>query len=790
MKRILFLTLTVLLAAGCYDDTALWDQIRDHEERIVSLEKLCNQMNTNISSLQTVVAALQDKDYVTNVAPVKENGKEIGYAITFSKSGSITIYHGNDGKNGENGKDGVDGKDGSTPVVGVRMASDGLYYWTVNGEWLLDSDANKIPTTGEDGADGQNGENGKDGIDGEDGKDGTDGLNGKDGADGITPQLKIEEDYWYISYDNGLTWENLGKAVGEDGKDGADGNDGENGDSFFRSVTQDEENVYITLADGTEFVLPKANQANVTIELNLIKDGSATFVGNVLNTSVDLKVTIYYSIDKDLTIYKYDDKVSETDFQNKTFSLVLGGLAPDTQYYYFTEVIYNGRVEYSDIETFTIPHMSDWEGIYFYDDFNWLSPWADAHGSGDSVGYNDCSAEAPNVYTQTSHLDYDGVGYVNGGAGVEGYPSFLTEFADRGYEDLNPDFRVLYTQKYYLKFGKIGYPTGIKLPAMELEGTETTDVVLSFDWSAQISGRGAVDDVNLVIEIEGEGVCADSQAKISNPISPDQAEGELKWQNVKLLLKGVNNATRISIRPAVLDNSNNKRWYIDNIKVSKFTLLYSDDFEWIDAMAVTEGAGDPVGTDNPSITSPNVWRMDSSADFFAKFNEIGYQYLYSTVGATEFHPGPAQEPTSSAENWGSLYIQSNYLKFGKTNYSGALRLPALSTIQGSSNIIIEFDWCWQVTNTYRPDLMTLSVDATVGLFADTAGPTSAALESKQSTVDGESHLAWQHAAIILNGATAETVLTIRPTEADPSVQNPARRQNRWYLDNIKVFSLN
>ena len=72
------------------------------------------------------------------------------------------------------------------------MASDGVYYWTIDGEWLLDSDGNKIPTTGKDGADGQNGEN------------------GQDGADGITPQLKIEEDYWYISYDNGMTWNQLG----------------------------------------------------------------------------------------------------------------------------------------------------------------------------------------------------------------------------------------------------------------------------------------------------------------------------------------------------------------------------------------------------------------------------------------------------------------------------------------------------------------------------------------------------------------------------------------------------
>lgn len=223
MKRILFLALTALLAVGCYDDTALWDQIRDHEERIVTLEKLCNQMNTNISSLQTIVAALQDKDYVINVAPIAENGKEIGYTITFSKSGSITIYHGNDGENG---------KDGSTPLIGVKMASDGVYYWTIDGEWLLDSDGNKIPTTGKDGADGQNGEN------------------GKEGADGITPQLKIEEDYWYISYDNGKTWEEVGPATG---------------DSMFKEITDGDDKVHIVLTNGTVIDIPKYIALKLTL---------------------------------------------------------------------------------------------------------------------------------------------------------------------------------------------------------------------------------------------------------------------------------------------------------------------------------------------------------------------------------------------------------------------------------------------------------------------------------------------------------------------------------------------
>jgi hypothetical protein len=37
------------------------------------------------------------------------------------------------------------------------------------------------------------------------------------GERGITPKLKIEEGYWFVSYDEGLTWTKLDKAVGEDG---------------------------------------------------------------------------------------------------------------------------------------------------------------------------------------------------------------------------------------------------------------------------------------------------------------------------------------------------------------------------------------------------------------------------------------------------------------------------------------------------------------------------------------------------------------------------------------------
>lgn len=81
----------------------------------------------------------------------------MGYIITFFRGGPIVIYYGNDGLNGENvapGEDGQDGVDGSAPVVGVKKDSDGIYYWTINGEWLLGENGEKIKAVGIDGVSG------------------------------------------------------------------------------------------------------------------------------------------------------------------------------------------------------------------------------------------------------------------------------------------------------------------------------------------------------------------------------------------------------------------------------------------------------------------------------------------------------------------------------------------------------------------------------------------------------------------------------------------------------------
>ena len=142
------------------------------------METFCNQLNTNITSLQTIVEALQNKDYVKSVTPIYETNKVIGYTISFEKSGVITIYHGKDGLAG------------STPSIGVRQDTDGIYYWTIDGKWMTNEDGDRIPSTGE---------------------------NGPEGTPGITPKFKIENNYWCVSYDNGANWEQLGQATGNKG---------------------------------------------------------------------------------------------------------------------------------------------------------------------------------------------------------------------------------------------------------------------------------------------------------------------------------------------------------------------------------------------------------------------------------------------------------------------------------------------------------------------------------------------------------------------------------------------
>ena len=172
------------------------------ENRVADLEYQCSQLNTNIGSLQTIVDALRNNDYITSVTPIYQEKDVIGYTISFAKSKPITIY---------NGKDGEDGKDGDPVGIGLKKDIDGNYYWTINGEWLLGEDGQKVKASGKDGR---------------------------------MPLLRIEDGYWFMSTDDGQNWTRLGPAVGGDS-------------AFFKNVEIDKDYVYLTFADGTTISIPR-----------------------------------------------------------------------------------------------------------------------------------------------------------------------------------------------------------------------------------------------------------------------------------------------------------------------------------------------------------------------------------------------------------------------------------------------------------------------------------------------------------------------------------------------------
>lgn len=195
-----------ICSCSTFDDSSIQQQLKDHESRIQKLEQLCKDFQQNLGSVQEAVAALQKSDYVTGVSPILYGQETIGYTITFKNSSPISIYH---------------GKDAANPVIGIKQDTDGQWYWTLDGEWMSDQSGHKIKAVG------------------------------IDGASGITPQMKIEDDYWYVSTDNGAIWTKLGKATGEDG------------DSFFKSVENLDAEVILTLSDGTKISLPKYQPLNI-----------------------------------------------------------------------------------------------------------------------------------------------------------------------------------------------------------------------------------------------------------------------------------------------------------------------------------------------------------------------------------------------------------------------------------------------------------------------------------------------------------------------------------------------
>ena len=230
MKR--FLSILSLVVFGfasmsCYDDSELWETVEDLDGRVQTLEDLCTKLNTNLTALSTLVQSMEKGDYVVSVSPLKEGSVEVGYRIVFKENGPVDIYHGQDGADGKDGQDGTDGKDGQngtdgengadgkTPEFGPKKDMDELYYWAVDGEFVLDAEGKKIPLV----------------------------------TVGATPQLKIEEETWFVSYDDGNEWEELGAAVSVG----------------IKEIEEVDGELVITMADGSQIAVPLGSPMKVVL---------------------------------------------------------------------------------------------------------------------------------------------------------------------------------------------------------------------------------------------------------------------------------------------------------------------------------------------------------------------------------------------------------------------------------------------------------------------------------------------------------------------------------------------
>lgn len=208
MKRFVYIVLGVILTYSCvkYDDAWIKKEFLDQNSRLDKIETMCQRINDNITAVETILSALQEKDIIKSFSIINEDGVTVGYELVFDKKGVVKVYYGKTGDVGQ------DGKDARKPIVSVKKHTDGKWYWTIDGKWCLDGDGNKVPAISNDE---------------------------------VTPSFKIEDGYWFVSYDGEKTWEQVGVA------------DGSHGDLMLSEVSYDDGSFYLTMADGSVIEIPR-----------------------------------------------------------------------------------------------------------------------------------------------------------------------------------------------------------------------------------------------------------------------------------------------------------------------------------------------------------------------------------------------------------------------------------------------------------------------------------------------------------------------------------------------------
>lgn len=193
-------------------------------------------------------------------------------------------------------------------------------------------------------------------------------------------------------------------------------------------------------------------------------------------------------------------------------------------------------------------------------------------------------------------------------------------------------------------------------------------------------------------------------------------------------------------------------------------IYFFEDFEWLDPWSVVGSAGQTVETDNLSATAPQLPtpKIDGVSALDALL-EKGYEFLRVTTKT----PGEC------------IYLQRNYLKFGKTSYQAGIILPKLAEdVPSSATPVMSFNWCPMRQGSGVIDPVNLIVIITNGTNEVTFDIPEAGFENGH-------RLEWIRAEVDLSGITItkETKITIRQT----NWQLPTA--NRYFLDNIEISSV-
>lgn len=200
---IFLLSLSVFVGCQKYDDSGITGRVDDLENRVAELERLVNELTSNLGTLVTAIDALENQDRIVSVNKLPGDA---GWEIVFANSGTVTVYNG------------ANGKDGDSPVIGVQKDTDGIYYWTLNGEFLLDGNNQKIPATAQYGV----------------------------------PQIKIEDGKFWFSTD-GEKWIECGDVASE-------------GIGTIKGVEDKGDSVVFTLYDDSTITIPKVQSFALNIE--------------------------------------------------------------------------------------------------------------------------------------------------------------------------------------------------------------------------------------------------------------------------------------------------------------------------------------------------------------------------------------------------------------------------------------------------------------------------------------------------------------------------------------------